>query len=152
MLGDFVGTRTWAYQGVKNVCFSENFGCFVFLKHSFWDSPFCLITDDLTFRHVLTSNHMFGKAILDKMPECIFENFEIFRAKRGQFQNFQKSRGWFIPKIVQTMDAQTKHVITDLSHQTNKHFVLKLISFNSGQLQNNTGNGAMSITINHVTV
>ena len=50
------------------------------------------------------------------------------------------------------MDAQTKHVITDLSHQTNKHFVLKLISFNSGQLQNNTGNGAMSITINHVTV
>ena len=36
------------------------------------------------------------------------------------------------------------------SHQTNKDFVLKLISFNSGQLQNNTVNGAMSITVNRV--
>ena len=40
-----------------------------------------------------TSNHMFGKAIWDKLSECIFENFEITRVKRGQFQNFQKSRG-----------------------------------------------------------
>ena len=30
--------------GVRNVLFSENL-CFVFLKHPFWDSPFCLITD-----------------------------------------------------------------------------------------------------------
>ena len=35
------------YQGVKNVHFSENLTCFVFLKHPFWDSPFCLITDEL---------------------------------------------------------------------------------------------------------
>ena len=34
------------YQRVRNVCFSENLTCFVFLKHPFWDSPFCLITDD----------------------------------------------------------------------------------------------------------
>ena len=33
------------YQGVRNVSSSENFACFVFLKHSFWDSPFYLITD-----------------------------------------------------------------------------------------------------------
>ena len=26
---------------------SDNFACFVFLKHPFWDSPFCLISDDL---------------------------------------------------------------------------------------------------------
>ena len=39
-------TRTCAYQGVRNVCFSENLACFVFLKHPFWDSPFCLITDE----------------------------------------------------------------------------------------------------------
>ena len=32
---------------------------------------------------------MFG-AIWDKSPECIFENFEIARVKRGEFQNFQK--------------------------------------------------------------
>ena len=30
---------------------------------------------------------MFGRAIWDKMPECIFENFEIARVKRGQFRN-----------------------------------------------------------------
>ena len=51
---------------------------------------------------------MFGRAISGKLLELIFENFEIARGKRRQFQNFQKSRGWFIQKI-----EQTKHVITD---------------------------------------
>ena len=54
---------------------------------------------------VSTSNNMFGRAIWDKLPKCIFENLEIARIKRGQFQNFQKSRGWFIPKI-----TRNKHV------------------------------------------
>ena len=81
---------------------------------------------------------MFGTAIWEKLPECIFENF-------------QKSRGWFIPKNRpnQTCDYW---LITP-----KKRFVLKLISFNSGQiqirqLQNNTINGAMSITINRVII
>ena len=34
---------------------------------------------------------MFGTAIWDKLPQCIFENFEIARAKREQFLNFRKS-------------------------------------------------------------
>ena len=42
-----IRTRTCVYQGVRNVCFSENLTCFVFLKHPFWDSLFCLITDVL---------------------------------------------------------------------------------------------------------
>ena len=32
---------------------------------------------------VSTSNHMFGRAILDKLPKCIFENFEIAQVKRA---------------------------------------------------------------------
>ena len=36
---------------------------------------------------------MFERAIWDKLPDCIFENFEIARVKRGQFQTFPKSRG-----------------------------------------------------------
>ena len=32
-------------SGVRNVRFSENLACFVFLKHSFWDLPFCLIDE-----------------------------------------------------------------------------------------------------------
>ena len=40
---------------------------------------------------ICTINHMFGRVIWDKLAECIFENFEVARAKRGQ--NFQKLRG-----------------------------------------------------------
>ena len=36
---------------------------------------------------------MFGRAIWDKVPEYIFENLGLARVKRGQFQDFQKSRG-----------------------------------------------------------
>ena len=38
-----ISTRKSARQGIRNVRFSENLACFVFLKHLFWDSPFCLI-------------------------------------------------------------------------------------------------------------
>ena len=41
-----IRTRTCAYQGVRNLRFSENLACFLFLKHPFWDSNFWLITDD----------------------------------------------------------------------------------------------------------
>ena len=36
---------------------------------------------------------MFVRAIWDKLPECIPENFEIAPVKRGQFQIFQQSPG-----------------------------------------------------------
>ena len=39
-------TCTCAYQAVRNNRFSENLTYFVFLKHPFWASPFCLITND----------------------------------------------------------------------------------------------------------
>ena len=38
--------RTCAYRGKKCSFFSENLACFLFLKHPFWDSTFCLITDE----------------------------------------------------------------------------------------------------------
>ena len=55
-----VYVRACAYQGVRNVRFSENLACFVFLKHPFLDSSFCLITDDVQytsmfFRHIKSS-------------------------------------------------------------------------------------------------
>ena len=40
-----IRTRTCTYQGVRNICFSENLAFFFFL-YPFWDSSFCLITDD----------------------------------------------------------------------------------------------------------
>ena len=36
---------------------------------------------------------MLERANCDKLPECMIENFEIARAKRGKFQNLQKSQG-----------------------------------------------------------
>ena len=43
-------------------------------------------------RQICTSNHVFGRAIWDKLHECLFENFQIFKF----FENhkgdlFQKS-------------------------------------------------------------
>ena len=45
--------RTCAYQGVKNVRFSEILACFIFLKHPFPDSPFCLIIDDIYLKKAI---------------------------------------------------------------------------------------------------
>ena len=42
-----ISTGTCAYQGVRNVPFSENLGCFVFLKHPFRDLLFCFIANKL---------------------------------------------------------------------------------------------------------
>ena len=45
---------------------------------------------DLLAKSISTSNHMFGRAIWDKLPKCIVENFEIAWVKQGQLQNFKK--------------------------------------------------------------
>ena len=87
---------------------------------------------------------MFGRAIWDKLPECIFENagvkrnFKIFKNHEGNLsQKSPEPNMWF----------------TGQSHHTNKHFVLKLKYFNSGQLQisgqlqNNSVNGEILITL-----
>ena len=51
--------RTCAYQVVRNVRFSENLMCFVFLLPLFCHLPFCLITVDLFF-------HQLGLVVLIK--------------------------------------------------------------------------------------
>ena len=55
--------RICAYQGVRNVHFSENLVCFGFLKHPFRDSPFCYITNDF-------HTHIFFTVI--SIPEKLF--------------------------------------------------------------------------------
>ena len=49
-----IRTRTCAYQGVKNLRFSENLACLVFLLPPFWDSLFYHITDDLLQNDMLS--------------------------------------------------------------------------------------------------
>ena len=51
---------------------------------------------------ISTSNHIFARAIWDKLPECIFVNFEITLVKRGQFQIFKNDEGDLCPKLLET--------------------------------------------------
>ena len=67
-----IRTRTCAYQGVRNVRFSENLACFVFLKHPFLDSPFCLITGDLS-NNVLILVRMSEHWVL-LLTACVLRN------------------------------------------------------------------------------
>ena len=45
---------------------------------------------------------MLGRAIWDKLPECIFKNVEITRVKREQFQNFKNHEGDLSPELPKT--------------------------------------------------
>ena len=45
-------------QGVRNIRFSGNLACFVFLKQSFWDSPFRRITNGVQFYTSNVLNHL----------------------------------------------------------------------------------------------
>ena len=40
---------------------------------------------------------MFGRVIWDKVPECIFENFEITGVKQGNFKIFTNHEGDLSP-------------------------------------------------------
>ena len=68
---------------------------------------------------------MFGRTIWHKLPECIFENFEIARVKRGQIQNFENPKGWFILKspepnmwlLLITPNQQTLCIETNIFQQ-----------------------------------
>ena len=104
---------------------------------------------NLLAKSISTSNHMFGRAIWDKLPKCIFENFEIAWVKWGQFQNFQKSWGWLLPELPEPnmwlLVNHTKPTVTASNYKS----ASKQLEY-SGQLQNNTVNNAMLKTTNRV--
>ena len=112
------------------------------------------------FDSLSTSNQMLGRVSWDKFPECSFLNFEIVRVKRGQFQIFQKSRGWLIPKT-----TRNKHVFTGINTKPANNlywnwYLLRAGNYksasrklqNSEQLKNDNVNGAMSVSINRVII
>ena len=65
-----ISTRTRAYHGVRNVHFSENLACFVFLKYPFWDSPFCLITDDIKYRFICGESNLYQNLVRSFIRLC----------------------------------------------------------------------------------
>ena len=74
---------------------------------------------------------MFVRAIWNKLLKYIFENNEIAGVKRGQFQNFLKSRWWFILKLSEPNMGLL------VNHTKQQTLCIETIPFNSEQLQNN---------------
>ena len=89
------------------------------------------VRERITLKDVfgLVITYLVGQFGINCWSVFISENLEIAPWQQGQFQNFQKSPGWFITKI-----RWIKHVNNGWSHQTKK---LKLVQFNGGQLQIN---------------
>ena len=56
----------------------------------FWQ---CIMHITVCTCHDIHINHLFVRAIWDKLPKCIFEKFEIALVLLSQFQIFQKSQG-----------------------------------------------------------
>ena len=53
-----IRTRTYVcVSGIRTVRFSGNLACFVFLKLPFWNSPFCLITNDMSVHSSKREKH-----------------------------------------------------------------------------------------------
>ena len=49
---------------------------------------------------ISSSDHMFARAIWDKLSEYIFENFEIARLNEGNFKLFKNHEGDLSQKIL----------------------------------------------------
>ena len=71
-----------AYQGVRNDRFSENLACFVFLKHPFWDSPYCLVTNKVSS----ASEAYLRPCQTSIMEVFIFFIVMVFQNCQNQFQ------------------------------------------------------------------
>ena len=80
--------RTCEYQGVRNVCFSENLACFVFLLPAFWDSPFYLITNDLflvnfSFSQAAMNSHCVKSVQIWSVFSCIWTEYTKTRTRKN---------------------------------------------------------------------
>ena len=84
------------YQGVRNVRFSENSARFVFFKHPFWDSSFCLIKDDFSLNFFLIT---YGSNLQDKIVIKIYWK----RRKSPQHWTMAWAATWLIKQITKTL-------------------------------------------------
>ena len=54
---------------------------------------------------ISSSDHMFARAIWDKLSEYIFENFEIARLNEGNFKLFKNHEGDLSQKILHLFNS-----------------------------------------------
>ena len=82
------------------------------------------ISEDYDSNGIQTHNHLVRKRTLNHLAKPAKWLSVPLWTKWLWVRISVLSRGWFVPKIV-----RTKHVISGSSHQTNEHFVLKLIFY-----------------------
>ena len=82
-------THMCAYQGVRNVRFSENVARFVFLKHPFWDSLFCLVTDELKWKSKKFIHLVFSPKFI------LFLDYKLMSCQNDSFQCIS---AWYLSK------------------------------------------------------
>ena len=66
--------RTCVCQGVRNVRFSGNLAYFVFLKHPFWYSHFCLITDELCKTYLFGNDGLYNLKVIYKVKTFFYSS------------------------------------------------------------------------------
>ena len=91
--GHIYWRNTCAYEGLRNVRFLENLSCFIFLKHPFWDLPFCLITDKgMKIRLVLFFSRKYNGI------KCYFfyQRSEVRQCHVGSEWAYQDCRFWYV--------------------------------------------------------
>ena len=94
---------------------------------------------------------MLRRAIWDKLSERISESFKIARVKQGQLQIFKNRDGDLSPKLPEpsicywliALNQQTLCIETNYKSASGQ-------LQNHGQLQKNSVNGLMLVTINRV--
>ena len=93
-----------AYQGVRNVCFSEILACFAFLKRLFWDSPFCLIYYRrfklISERILLDMHEKSFEKIRQKYFDSICKCTVVFKLKTLNLQMFSKYARLYVQMFV----------------------------------------------------
>ena len=80
-------------EGVRNFRFPEKLACFAFLLPPFWDSPFCLIIDELS-RCKLQKNNFFFHITVERYRQHCFRLYfylhRQFSFTTGYINNFMQ--------------------------------------------------------------
>ena len=84
------------FQGVRNARFSKNWVCFVLLPSS-WDSPFCLITDELQVIYrdgfvCLSIVCQSNTQILQIFEMCSFRFLQVYDVRQAQYFDLENPR------------------------------------------------------------
>ena len=97
-------------QGVRNIRFSENLVCFVFLLPPFWDSHFYLITDDLTYSTSIFKTWLFLFVLLNFWI-CLCVSFFYLRFISRTLTIHRTSGEWKVQSVFLSFTSFTSSLL-----------------------------------------